>query len=390
MPDVNMEPAKKAEKASFLTLEEIHRLINSPADTKADIARNIAKYYKKEGSDDGQIQIAEQVFRTLLKDTEVKVRKNLAEAIKNLQGVPYDVVASLARDVEEVSLPILQFSDVLSDVDLIDIISSTENEQQHLAIAQRKIVPEKVSDALINTKNANVVDNLVQNKGADVSEKGLTKIVENHGNSEAVLGSMVERGSLPINVIERLTGTISSELYKKLASNHKGSMEKLEEAVKKVRDVSTMQVMGLKSSEEEFREFMLLMKKLKISEELIPICALCIANLNLFEVSVAKRTRVPILNIRELLKDDSNQGFRAIYGRASLPVHLYEASAMLLSVIRADGKSFASDSSLMLSGKAANRLIEQLLMYAEEEGRPENLEYLLSLIKHTADYNKTK
>jgi uncharacterized protein (DUF2336 family) len=369
MPDMNIEMHKRMANASFLTLEEIHRLINSSADTKVDIAKNIAKYYKQGSYEENQIKIAEQIFRTLLKDTEIQVRKALSESIKDTDGIPYDVVVSLARDIEEVSLPVLQFSEVLSDADLIDIISTTENEQQHIAITNRKKVPEKVVDALINTKKESVVGNLVKNKGALVSEEGFKKIVDNHGGSEVVLTSMVERGSLPVTIVERITSTISDELYRKLSEKHKDAMVHLEGAMKKGRDVATMQVMGLKTTDEEFRDFTGLMRRLKISEELIPISALCMANMNLFEVSVARRIKVPVLNIRQLLKDHSNQGFRAIYGRASIPMHLYEASVLLFEVVRELGPDeLQRAGSLKLSPKSVNRLIEKLMLKAEERG----------------------
>src|SRR4029078_6057351 len=120
MPDLH-NAVSKEETGSFLTFEEIQRFINSPVNTRIDIANNIAKHYQQHKYSSAQIKIAEQVFRTLLKDTEVQVRKAFSEAIKNIEDMPYDVVVKLARDIEEVSLPVLEFSDVLSDIDLIDI-----------------------------------------------------------------------------------------------------------------------------------------------------------------------------------------------------------------------------------------------------------------------------
>lgn len=386
MPDMKADMAKKMANASFLTLEEIHRLISSPTATKVDIAKNIAKYYKQGTYEEGQVKIAEQVFRTLLKDTETQVRKTLSESIKDAPGVPYDVVASLARDIEEVSLPVLEFSEVLSDVDLIDIISSTESEKQHLAISHRKKVGENVSDALVETHNEKVVDSLVQNKGAEVSEGSFKKIVDSYGDSEKVLSSMIERGSIPVTIVERITNTISGELYRKLQEKHKESMAQLESTLKKGSDVATMQVMGLKTSEEEFRAFTMLMGKLKISEELIPISALCMANMNLFEVSIARRIKVPVLNIRQLLADQSNQGFKAVYGRASIPMHLFDAALMLFEVVRELGaESLPRNGNLKLTHESVNRLIERLMIKAEEQGSPDGLEFLLSLIRHDSE-----
>lgn len=372
--------------SDFLTPEEIQRLASSSADTKIDIARNLAKYCNNGHTEDSQLKIAEQVFRTLQQDAEVKVRKNLADAIKNLQEVPHDLIVSLAKDIEEVSLPVLQFSEILSESDILNIIDSAQSEEKYLAISKRNAVSGKVSDALIDTKKDVVVGSLIQNINANISEESLRKAVENHTNSEYVLGSMIERGSLPIAVVERLTGTISNELYKKLSQKHAASMGKIEEVIKKSREVATMRVIGLKSSDEAFREFSILMDKLKISEDLMPIAALCIANMNVFEVSLAKTTKVPVLNIRELLKDTTNQGFVALYTRASLPPHLLEPSKLLLDILRKFHAPSSGDTEIRLTHNTANRFIDEIVARSKEKGVPEHLDYLISLIKLAAGH----
>lgn len=368
----------------FLTSEEINRLISSPVDTKIGIARNLAKYCNNSHPEESQLKIAEQVFRTLQQDVEVSVRKNLADAIKSLPEVPHDIIVSLAKDIEEVSIPVLQFSEILSEEDILSIINnaSADGDGKYLAISKRNDISDKVSDALIDTRKDSVVGSLIQNKAAHISEDSLRKAVENHTNSEYVLGSMIERGSLPINVIERLTGTISNELYKKLSQKHADSMSKIEEAVKRSREVATMKVIG-KSSDEALREFSQLISKLNLDEHLAPIVALCIANMNLFEVSLAKITKIPVLNIRELLKDASNQGFSALYSRTTLPENLFEASKMLIDVLRKfHPSSVANSADIRLSAVDARSFIEEIKVKVKEQGAaPVNLDYFLSLIK---------
>ena len=58
----------------------------------------------------------------MIKDAEVRVREALAQNLKENPDLPHDVALSLAQDVDQVALPILQFSDVLTDDDLIEII----------------------------------------------------------------------------------------------------------------------------------------------------------------------------------------------------------------------------------------------------------------------------
>ena len=108
--------------------------------------------------------MAEDIFRIMGKDTEVRVREALSQNLKENPNVPHDIAVSLAKDVDSVSLPVLQFSEVLSDADLIEIVRS-QDPAKPVAIAQRSSVSEFVSSVLVDTENSDVVMSLVSNEG---------------------------------------------------------------------------------------------------------------------------------------------------------------------------------------------------------------------------------
>src|ERR1700690_42642 len=80
--------------------------------------------------------VAEQVLRGMLDGAAVKIRQILAATLKDSAFVPHDVALTLAQDVESVAIPMLQFSSVLSDDDLIAIVRAGAPGKQ-LAIAGR-------------------------------------------------------------------------------------------------------------------------------------------------------------------------------------------------------------------------------------------------------------
>ena len=121
---------------------------------------------------DTERQLAEEIFLIMFKDAEVRVREALAQNLKESPNIPHDVAVILAQDVKQVALPVLQFSDVQTDDDLIAIISSQSPEKQ-VAIFKRSTVSENVSDALVETGNEDAVTNLVSNEGAEISERSL-------------------------------------------------------------------------------------------------------------------------------------------------------------------------------------------------------------------------
>ena len=79
-------------------------------------------------SQEGKDQLYKLTFEildALAHDELPRVRQIVSEEIKRSDSIPRDIVEHLARDVElVVSAPILQYSPLLGDKELIEIIES--------------------------------------------------------------------------------------------------------------------------------------------------------------------------------------------------------------------------------------------------------------------------
>lgn len=120
-----------------------------------------------------------QALGSLALDEVLKVRKALAETLKDHAHCPPQVAIQLAKDLErEVAAPILKFCVTLSDADLLEIV------QQHPAawavedIARRKKIPPLVSAAIAEKKNDTANQLLLYNPGAELTSDTLEVIVE--------------------------------------------------------------------------------------------------------------------------------------------------------------------------------------------------------------------
>ncbi|MBT5297585.1 MAG: hypothetical protein HOA30_19945 [Rhodospirillaceae bacterium] len=70
-------------------------------------------------------EMAMQVLEILARDTETQVRAVISDEIKLLTNVPKRLVKQLARDAEDVvAMPILEYSSLLTDKELTQIIAS--------------------------------------------------------------------------------------------------------------------------------------------------------------------------------------------------------------------------------------------------------------------------
>ncbi len=154
---------------------------DSDANVRCDLATKISRVLPGLSADENDKvrQAADDALRTLARDQIVAVRQALAEALKDVAGAPADVILTLARDAESaVAMPVLQYSPVLGDEDLIEIIRSGPAAGGLNAIARRRVVGEGVSDALADTNDASAIADLLGNKGAQIREETLDRLID--------------------------------------------------------------------------------------------------------------------------------------------------------------------------------------------------------------------
>ena len=176
-----------------LTQADVSRLLSdSSPRTRAQTTAKIAAQFDAATLSEAERRIAKDIFRVLVQDTEVLVREALSAHLKATLELPHDVALALARDVDSVARPVLKFSEVLTDADLIEIVRGQEPAKQ-IAIAQRPGVSEAVSDALVDTGNAAAVAHLVGNEGAALSEDALDRVIDNYQECASVADSLVRR-----------------------------------------------------------------------------------------------------------------------------------------------------------------------------------------------------
>jgi len=86
---------------------------------------------------------------------DLPVRQIVAEEIKACPNVPKRLAVSLAHDVEEtVCGPVLEYSPLLSDEDLLEIVATTRVQGALEAIARRRSIDGSLADAIVAARSA--------------------------------------------------------------------------------------------------------------------------------------------------------------------------------------------------------------------------------------------
>src|SRR3546814_253522 len=206
-----------------LSQQDVARLMADPSpDVRAETTAKIAAQYDRKYPRMTEVErtLAEDIFRRLVADAEVLVRQALAANLKTTADLPHDLAVALARDVDSVSLPVLKYSEVLTDDDLIEIVRSENAAAKQVAIAQRASVSTALADALIDTDNETAVARLVANEGAELTEAALGRVLSGYTGSEVVAESIARRPSLPPAISEHLVSAMAKKLQGYLVSKH--------------------------------------------------------------------------------------------------------------------------------------------------------------------------
>jgi uncharacterized protein (DUF2336 family) len=130
---------------SALTESDIRTLVKgATAEERAAAAHKLCRSIDDANLSDEDREAAAEILRVMASDASELVRRALVVTLKASPLVPRDVALKLARDVEDISLPMLSFSPVFLDTDLADIVRLGGPVRQ-VAIARRPMLSPTVT-----------------------------------------------------------------------------------------------------------------------------------------------------------------------------------------------------------------------------------------------------
>lgn len=153
------------------------------------------------------------ILQRMIDDQNKRIRRIIAQEIKASPFISKEVVMTLVNDDEfEVCGPVLQYSPLLDDPELISIISRQTKGPALEAIANRASVSEPVADSLADTMDKGAVAALLRNDNAQIREDTLDRIVDKARDVEAWHAPLVKRPKLSLIAIQRICDFVSAHL----------------------------------------------------------------------------------------------------------------------------------------------------------------------------------
>jgi uncharacterized protein (DUF2336 family) len=357
---------------STLTQADVAKLLAEPSSAvRAELAGKLGQEIENPNLNETETALAQDIVRIMAKDAEASVRRALAQNLRNATHLPHDVALKLANDIESVALPILESSKVLTDADLIEIVRSGAPAKQEI-VAGREDISENLADVLVTTGGENVVAKLMDNASAQISEKSLNKAVDRFAKSDVVKEKIVRRPTLPPTVTERLVTMVADNMRDYLVSHHQVSPTIASDIVLQSRERAVVGLTGKSNTDELEKMIQQMNENQRLTPSLI-IRALCMGDIGFFEMAIAVKANVPVVNARILIHDAGQLGLKSLCERAAMPSDLLPAVRTAIDVVHEttlDGEERDRE-------RYRARVIERILTKYENMDA-DNVDYLLT------------
>ena len=124
---------------NVLTSNDIKLLSqNLSVENKGNTARKVTAYYEGGQITEKGLKLAEDIFRIMVEDIEVKVREILSDSLKNCKSIPRDIAFKLINDQASVAVPFIKHYANLTREDLMSIAYYHHNGREY----NEEIMPE--------------------------------------------------------------------------------------------------------------------------------------------------------------------------------------------------------------------------------------------------------
>jgi uncharacterized protein (DUF2336 family) len=348
----------------------------APAGERAEATRALARAWLISDLTGDDRIAAEGALLMLLDDPSPLVRQAMSEVFARSPDAPATIVRALAADQPSIALPVLEYSPLLIDADLVDIVATGTSDMQ-CSIARRINLPSSVSAAIAEVGSAAAALELIENAYAELAPFSWDRIVERHGHLAAIREAMLLLEGLPAATRAALVAKLSNTLAQFAAARNWLSPERAGRLADESRERSTISI-AARSRGEDMQG---LVQHLRATGQLnagLILRALLSGNLELFEAALAQLADLPLARVTALVHDRGNASLQALLIRAGLPESTFAAFRVALEASRETGYVDTTGGAERLR----RRMVERVLTHCETDGK--SAEPLLILLRRFA------
>lgn len=194
---------------------------DTDARVRAILGRRLASLTPALSAEDSKRVQHDAVARltAMVAEAGLRVRVNIAEAVRDLPDGPREIVLRIAHDPEVmVCEPVIRFSPMLTQEDLMELIASDPPPSTVVAVARRPGIGPGVSDAVVGTSVNEAIGALLKNPTAQIRDTTLEALAAQSEEQTDWQAPLVRRPRLPPRAQQMLSEIVTGSLLDALAA----------------------------------------------------------------------------------------------------------------------------------------------------------------------------
>lgn len=257
------------------------------------------------------------IMQGLVHDVEMSVRRSFVEQLATMTDAPRELVVELANDEIDVAYPLLQKSNLLKDSDLIDIVRLRTSEHQ-LAITLRGDISEDLSSALVDAGDDGVIESLLHNDNARISQATMEYLVEQSERVDTFQEPLLKRAELGENLAKRMFMWVSAALRQHIVHRFEISPEVVDELMEAaaLREVTNA---GSEFNANETAKLVAIIKEEGIIDANTLVAALSDGEVPLFVALLADMSRLREQLVRRIVFEEGGEGLAILCRAIGVP-----------------------------------------------------------------------
>lgn len=298
--------------------EDVRALLRHPdPEKRAQAGQRICHKVRAGQLSDGERKFAHKLLHYMSQDAVAIVRRTLSVTLKNSPELPHDIAMRIAADVDNIAVPVLMNSPVLTDEDLVEILRS-KAAAKVIAIAKRARVSGTVVREIVRYGDSHAVAEVAANDGAIIDETLAKDLLEVYHDDDLIKEAFIARHDLPVTVMEKLITIVSEEAALLIHRRHDVPVEVAIDLATRSRERATLDI-----AREDMREkdMQLFVDRLSGEGRLMPSLLIRMAGLgrmNLLKFAFARLSGVTPAKTALMIHDGGPFGLKALCERSGL------------------------------------------------------------------------
>lgn len=301
-----------------LAAEDVRTLVRHPnAEKRSFAAQRICRTVRTVKLSDAERAFAHRLLDYMAKDAAAIVRRSLAITLKNSPELPRSVAKKLAADIDNIAIPVLTYSPVLTDEDLVDVLRSRAA-AKIIAIAKRPVVSGTVVREIVRYGDGQAVAEVAANDGAIIDVETADLLLELYKDDDLIRDAFIARKDMPAHILEKLMTMVSEEAAVLMHNRHDIPVDVAVDLANRTRERATMEIV---TPDLHDRELKLMIKQLDETGRLTPsflIRAAGSGRIKLLQYSLSRMSNVSPDKTLLMIHDAGPLGLRALCQHAGL------------------------------------------------------------------------